>query len=298
MKKLMFIITGMLLVAVLVSGCGQQPVAGDIKKAEEKKFDTKKEIHVVSRENGSGTRGAFIELLKIEVSGEDGKKKDMTSKEAVIANKTDVMIANIVGDIYAIGYISLGSLNDSVKALDIDGVKASADNVKNKSYKISRPFNIATKGAPQGISKDFIDFIMSKEGQAIVANGYIAVNSNAAPYKNSNAKGKIVVAGSSSVTPVMEKLVEAYQKLNKDVVVEMQMSDSSAGMKGTLDGTCNIGMASRDLKDSEKEQLTSVVIALDGIAVIVNKENTLPNITAEGVRKVYTGESKTWNDIK
>ena len=300
MKKLMAMFLGVMVSASLLSGCGQQSDTGGKSSPSAAKavFDNKKEITVVSREDGSGTRGAFIELLKIEKKEADGKRKDMTVKEAIIANKTDVMMTNIAGDAYAIGYISLGSLNSSVKALDIDGVKATSENVKNKSYKIARPFNIATKDAPKGAAKDFIDFIMSREGQAIVSNGYIAIDINAAPYKTTNPNGKIVVAGSSSVTPVMEKLVEAYKKLNKDIVIEIQMSDSSAGMKGTIEGTCDIGMASRELTENEKSKLASLAIAIDGIAVIVSNDNALNSISGDNVRKIYTGEIKRWNEIK
>lgn len=292
MRKVLFMAMAVMLSASVLTGCGQQAGGG------KGKFNSGKDIHVVSREDGSGTRGAFIELLKIENKTPDGKKKDLTTKEAIIANKTDVMMANIAGDAYAIGYISLGSLNTSVKALDIDGVKASSDNIKNKSYKVARPFNIATKGATQGRTKDFTNFIMSKEGQEIISKNYISVDANAKPYKSAGLKGKIVIAGSSSVTPVMEKLAEAYQKINKGIVIEIQMSDSTAGMKGVIDGTCDIGMASRELKASEKNLLDYQAIAFDGIAVIVNKDNTLQNISAENVRKIYTGESKKWNDVK
>ncbi len=260
-------------------------------------FDLKRQISVVSREDGSGTRGAFIELFGVEVKNEDGSKKDMTTKEAIIANKTDVMMTNVAGDTYAVGYISLGSLNDTVKALQIEGVDASAENVKNGSYTVFRPFNIATKGEPTDLAKDFIDFILSKEGQEVVSNGYIAINDNPSQYSGSKPSGKIVVAGSSSVSPVMEKLKEAYEKVNTNATIEIQMSDSTTGMSSTIEGTCDIGMASRDLKDSEKEQLQNVEIALDGIAVIINKENPMTNITKEQVKQIFTGEVLQWNEI-
>ena len=264
-------------------------------------FDKGKDISVVSREDGSGTRGAFVELFRIEVKTPEGGKKDMTTKEAVIANKTDVMMVNIAGDPYAIGYISLGSLNDSIKALDIDGVKASAQNVKNGSYKISRPFNIATRGEPTGLAKDFISFILSREGQAVVGKSYIAVKEDAAPYAGGQTggkpTGKITVAGSSSVSPVMEKLKEAYVAKNPGAVVEVQMSDSTAGMTGAMNGTCDIGMSSRELKDSEKAKLTALAIAYDGIAVIVNNKNPLANLSNAQVKDIFTGASKTWGQV-
>lgn len=255
-------------------------------------------IAIVSREDGSGTRGAFIELFGIEVKGDDGSKKDMTSKEAIIANKTDVMLTNIANDPNAVGYVSLGSLNDSVKALSIDGADATAENVKNSSYPIARPFIIATKGEADGLTKDFIDFILSKEGQAVVSDSYIAIDDAANSYEGSMPEGKITIAGSSSVTPIMEKLKEAYLVINPGATIEIQMSDSTAGMMAAMDGTCNIGMASRELKETESAELTGTSIALDGIAVIVNKQNSIEELSSEQVRKIFTGETTSWSDVK
>lgn len=170
--------------------------------------------------------------------------------------------------------------------------------MKNGTYEVSRPFNIATKGEPTGLAGDFISFILSKEGQEVVAeNHYIAVDDNAASYSGSKPDGKIAVAGSSSVTPVMEKLKEAYLEINPNATIEIQMSDSTSGMTSVLDGTCDIGMASRALKDSELEELTPTAIDLDGIAVIVNTKNSLTNITSEQVKSIFTGESTAWSEI-
>jgi phosphate transport system substrate-binding protein len=260
-------------------------------------FDTAKAINVVSREDGSGTRGAFIELFGIEARGDDGSRKDMTTKEAVIAKQTDVMMTNISGDKYAIGYISLGSLNSTVKAADIEGVRASAENVKNGTYTVSRSFNIATKGEPNELAADFIKFILSVEGQAVVAKSYIAILENAPTYTGSRLSGKIVVAGSSSVTPLMEKLKEAYIAFNPNTNIEIQMSDSSAGMTGVIDGTCDIGMASRELKDSELKVLSATQIALDGIAVIVNNVNPVTNLSKDQVKGIFTGSMVNWSDV-
>jgi phosphate transport system substrate-binding protein len=260
-------------------------------------FDTSKYISVVSREEGSGTRGAFIELFKVEVSTDDGKK-DMTTKEAIIADKTDVLMTNVSGDVYAVGYISLGSVNDTVKAVSIDGVAANVDNIKNGSYKIQRPFNIAVgKGGVTEAAQDFIDFILSAEGQAVVSGSYIAVDENAPAYAGSQSSGKIVVAGSSSVTPIMEKLREAYIALNPGVAIEVQMTDSSAGMTSAINGTCDIGMASRALKDSELAELNDTAIAIDGIAVIVNNGNPTSDLSSETVRQIFTGEIEKWSDV-
>ena len=256
------------------------------------------DITVVSREDGSGTRGAFVELMGIEVKGEDGSKKDMTTEEAVIANSTDVVMQNVASDKNAIGYISLGSLNDTVKAVTIDGAAPSVETIKDGSYKVSRPFYIATKGEVSEITQDFISFILSAEGQEVVGSSYIKVDDAAPAYAGTKPEGKIVVAGSSSVTPVMEKLAEAYKAVNDKATIEIQMSDSTAGMTGAMDGTCDIGMASRELKDSEAEALTGTVIAMDGIAIIVNNENAVDGLTVEQVNGIYTGEITSWADVK
>jgi len=285
----------LLLLAFAVSALAGCQSGGSV--PENSSFDATKAISVISREDGSGTRGAFIELFGIEVKGDDGSKKDMTTKEAVIAKQTDIMMANIAQDKYAIGYISLGSLGDTVKALRINGTEASAENVKNGRYPIVRPFNIATKGEPAGLAKDFIDFILSAEGQAVVSKNYIAITDDAPAYAGNKPLGKIVVAGSSSVTPVLEKLKEAYLTINANAAIEIQQSDSSAGMTGTIDGTCDIGMASRELKDSELTELTATQIAMDGIAVIVNNDNPVAFITAEQVRSIFTGETTKWSDV-
>ncbi len=255
-------------------------------------------ITVVSREDGSGTRGAFVELMGIEVEAEDGSKTDMTTEEAVIANSTDVVMQNVASDPNAIGYISLGSLNETVKAVSVDGVAPSVETVADGSYKVARPFYIATKGEPGELAADFISFILSAEGQAVVGESYIKVDDAAPAFEGALPEGKIVVAGSSSVTPVMEKLVEAYLALNDKATIEIQMSDSTAGMTGAIDGTCDIGMASRELKESEAAELTGTVIAMDGIAVVVNNESDVQNLTSEQVRAIYTGEIEDWADVQ
>ena len=258
-----------------------------------------KDIVVVSREDGSGTRGAFIELVGVEQKDADGKKVDYTTLDAEVVNSTSVVLQTVAGNVAAIGYISLGSLNDTVKALDIDGAAATVDNIKSGSYKVARPFNIATKAEVSEAAQAFIDFILSAEGQAVVAdNHYIALD-NAPAFAGSSVAGKVVVAGSSSVTPVMEKLKEAYIALNPNAEIEIQMSDSSTGIKMVLEGTCDIGMASRELKDSEtSEGAVPTVIAIDGIAVIVNLNNPISGLTAEQVRQIYVGELLSWADVK
>ena len=260
------------------------------------KFDASKTISVVTREEGSGTRDAFTELTGVLVKDGDNKT-DNTTTSAVTINSTEAVITNVKDNEAAIGYISLGSLNDTVKALKIGGVEATADNVKSGDYAISRPFNIAYKGELSDVAQDFVDYIMSSDGQKIVSdNGYVTVSENAA-YSGKKPSGKISVAGSSSVSPVMEKLAEAYQKVNTNAKVEIQTSDSSAGMQSAMGGTCDIGMASRDLKDEEKSALKVETIAKDGIAVIVNNANTCDDLTLDQVKSIYTGETTVWSDI-
>lgn len=260
------------------------------------KFDASKTISVVTREEGSGTRDAFTELTGVLVKDGDNKT-DNTTTSAVTINSTEAVITNVKDNDAAIGYISLGSLNDTVKALKIGGVEATADNVKSGDYAVSRPFNIAYKGELSDVAQDFVDYIMSSDGQKIVSdNGYVTVSENAA-YSGKKPSGKISVAGSSSVSPVMEKLAEAYQKVNTNAKVEIQTSDSSAGMQSAMGGTCDIGMASRDLKDEEKSALKVETIAKDGIAVIVNNANTCADLTLDQVKSIYTGETTVWSDI-
>lgn len=259
------------------------------------------EISVYSREDGSGTRGAFIELFGIEQKDADGNKVDMTTDMAMITNSTAVMMTTVAGDEQGIGYISLGSVNDTVKALKIDDVEATVENVKAGTYKIVRPFNIITNGELDKldeVSADFVNYILSADGQKVIEdNGYIAAVDDAKAYEAAGVSGKVVVAGSSSVTPVMEKLAEAYKALNADTTVEVQQSDSSTGVSMAIEGTCNIGMASREIKDSEAEKgAVATVIARDGIAVIVCPDAPIDGLTTAQVRAIYIGEVETWED--
>lgn len=256
-------------------------------------------ITVISREDGSGTRGAFIELFGIEVKNDAGEKVDMTTDDAEITNSTSVMMTSVAGNTEAIGYISLGSLNDTVKAVKIDGAEATVDNIKSGTYKIARPFNIATKGEVSDVAQDFIKYIMSEDGQKVVEdNGYISQGNDGA-YESAGLSGKVVVGGSSSVTPVMEKLKEAFVALNPDVTIEVQQSDSTTGMTSAIEGVCDIGMASRDLKDSEIEKgLTGTTIAMDGIAVIVNNDSPVEELSSDSVKGIYTGEITDWADVQ
>ena len=287
MRKLKKAIIGVLASAMLMgamTGCGK--AASD-------------DITVISREDGSGTRGAFIELFGIEEKDADGNKIDKTITTADITNSTSVMMTSVADDTAAIGYISLGSLDDSVKAVKIDGAEASAENVSNGSYKVSRPFNIITTDKLSDAAQDFINYIMSSDGQDIIEKeGYIKVDEKAEAYKAGDAKGKVVVMGSSSVGPVMEKLAEAYQKTNKNITVEVQVSDSTTGINSAAEGVCDIGMASRDLKDEEKDKgISSEAIARDGIAVIVNNGNDLEELSSDQVKSIFTGDITDWEDV-
>lgn len=307
MKKIMCLFVCGLLTVGALTGCGSSAdtttdsgnTTTDAAADAAGDFDTSSDISVVSREDGSGTRGAFIELFGVEEKDANGDKVDYTTDEAIIANSTEIVMTTVAGDDYAIGYSSLGSLNDTVKAVKIDGAEPTADNINNGSYTISRPFNIATKGDVSDVAQDFINYIMSADGQQIIEdNGYIKA-SDAGAFESNGASGKIVVAGSSSVTPVMEKLQEAYQKVNSGAEIEIQESDSTTGMTAAMDGTCDIGMASRELKDTEiNGGLTATVIAKDGIAIIVNKNNPTEDLTKDQVNSIFRGEVTTWDEVK
>ena len=276
-KKLLTALIAAALAATALVSCGKQ----------------NNTITVVSREDGSGTRGAFTELMGIDKDG-----TDRTYAKAEISNSTSVVISTVAGNKNAIGYISLGSLNDSVKAVKVDNVEATVDNVKNGSYKISRPFIIATKDEISDLAADFIKFILSDDGQAIVSEKYITVGGSGA-YTASGLSGKVTLAGSTSVAPLMDELAATYKELNPDVVIEIQQSGSGAGIQSAIEGVCDIGMSSRELKDSEKEAgLTPTVMALDGIAVIVNKDNSVDALSSEQIQSIYIGETTSWADVK
>ena len=303
MKKIAAAVMMVSMVAVTAVGCGSSN-GTDTKGADANQsdatsdWDETSDVTIVSREDGSGTRGAFIELFGIEEKQDDGTKVDMTTTDAQITNNTSVMLTTVADNEYAIGYVSLGSLNDSVKALKIDGAEATAENIKAGKYKVSRPFNIAVKKDMKNeVAKDFINYVMSEEGQKIVSdNGYIPVD-GAKPYSGKEVSGKVVVGGSSSVSPVMEKLIEGYKAVNSKANVELQTTDSTTGMTSTIDGSYDIGMASRDLKDDEAAKLQNTVIATDGIAVIVNKNNTTDELSADQVKSIYTGDATTWDEV-
>lgn len=296
MKKMLAVTLALALAAAAFTACGGNDGRDGGEDAGQAGGQT---IHVVSREDGSGTRGAFIELFGIEQKDANGAKADHTIETAEITNSTSVMMQTIAGNEAAIGYISLGSLNDSVKALKVDGAEATVDNVKSGDYKVSRPFNIVTKDGRSDAAEDFIAFIMSDEGQAVVEEeGYVSQGSQGA-FKGGNVKGEVKISGSSSVTPVMEKLAEAYQAVNKNVTVSVQQSDSTTGITDAAEGVSDIGMASRALTDEELASgVSAQAIALDGIAVIVNLNNDLTEITSDSVLKIYTGEITTWADVK
>ena len=311
-KLLSAMLVGALAISAL-TGCGSKDTTSNDSQADTtaeadtntdssdaaSDFDTSEMINVQSREDGSGTRGAFIELFGIEEKDADGNKIDNTTDTAEITNSTSVMMTTVAGNEYAIGYVSLGSLDDTVKALKIDGAEPSVDTVKDGSYKISRPFNIVTKDGLSEVAADFVKYIMSEDGQKVVEdNGYIS-QGNEGAYEAAGLSGKVTVAGSSSVTPVMEKLAEAYKELNPEVEIEVQQNDSTTGVTSAIDGICDIGMASRELKDTETSQgVTGTSIALDGIAVIVNKQNPVDELTSDQVMSIFTGETQDWSDVQ
>ena len=294
MKKSVSLLLAGLMLCGALTGCGGNNSTAENTDSQtaESTTGTSGAIHVVSREDGSGTRGAFVELTGVEDDNGDN-----TTVEAEIANRTDAVLTTVAGNEAAIGYVSLGSLNDTVKAVTVDGVEATVDNVKSGDYTLSRPVNIATKGEPTGVAADFIGFIMSADGQAIVGEDYITVNDNAEAFTSDGSSGHITVGGSSSVSPVMEQLIEAYKAVNPNAQIDLQTSDSTSGMTGAMDGTFAIGMASRELKDEEAAELTGTAIALDGIAVIVNTANTVDNLTMDQIRSIYVGETTDWADV-
>lgn len=294
-KSVSLLLAGLMLCGALAGCGGNNNTAENTDSQTEQTSEstgTSGAIHVVSREDGSGTRGAFVELTGVEDDNGDN-----TTVDAEIANRTDAVLTTVAGNEAAIGYVSLGSLNDTVKAVTVDGVEATVDNVKSGTYTLSRPFNIATKGEPTGVAADFINFIMSADGQAIVGEDYITVNDEAEAFTSDGSSGQITVGGSSSVSPVMEQLIEAYKAVNPNAQIDLQTSDSTSGMTGAMDGTFAIGMASRELHDDEAGQLTAQAIAMDGIAVIVNPANTVDNLTMDQIRSIYVGETTDWSEV-
>ena len=298
LKKFLAVAAIVAMTAVSVVGCGSKEEGTEGGTEPKTEWDAGNDISVVSREDGSGTRGAFIELFGVEEKDENGEKMDMTTEEAAITNSTSVMMNTVAGNEYAIGYISLAALDDTVKALKIDGAEATVDNIKSGTYKIQRPFNIVTKEGLSDVAQDFVNYIMSPDGQKVVEENNGIPMDDVKPYESNGATGKIVVAGSSSVSPIMEKLKEAYLKVNTGAEIEIQTNDSTTGVTSVIDGLCDIGMASRELKDTETSAgVTATVIALDGIAVIVNNDSAVDELSSEQVKSIYTGEVLTWDEV-
>lgn len=294
MKKLLCTLLAGALMATALVGCGSADSKTDETKETESSAMTGA-IYPITRESGSGTRSAFSELFEIV----DADGNDAITETAESTSSTSVMMTTVAGNEYSIGYVSLGSLSDEVKAVKIDGAECTVDNVKSGTYKISRPFNICyIDGKLSKAAEDFKAFILSTEGQAVVEEeGYIPMETTES-YKASGVSGKITLAGSTSVAPVMDKIKDAYQKLNSDVTIEIQESGSSAGIQSATEGAVDIGMSSRELSEDEAKTLKSEQIALDGIAVIVNKNNTVDNLTAENVKSIYLAETTDWSEIK
>lgn len=287
MKKILALTLCVVMAAAAFTGCGNKSSNGEADGAP---------ITVISREDGSGTRGAFTELMGVMVDDVDN-----TTTSAEISQSTSVVLTTVAGNKNSIGYVSLGSLNDAVKAVKVDGVDATVENIKGGSYAVSRPFLVVTNDKLTDVSKDFIKFILSKQGQDIIAEeGYITIDNNAAEYESQKGiKGKIVLAGSTSVSPVMQKLADAYKAIYSDVTLEIQQTGSGAGITSTIEGACDIGMSSRDLKPEETaEGIEGITIAMDGIAVVVNNENSVEDLTSEQIRQIFTGEVTDWSQVK
>ena len=294
MKKLLVVTMLIGAMAFVLCGCGGN--AADSSDGTDAAADSMSgEISAVAREDGSGTRDAFNELMGII----DENDNDLTYDGAEITNSTSVMMSTVAGNPQAIGYISLGSLSSDVKAVKVDGVEPSVDDIKNGSYKVSRPFNIAYKdGTLSDVAQDFMNYILSAEGQQIIEQeGYISVVDNAESYSGSGMSGKVTLAGSTSVSPVMEVLADEYKKINPDVTIEIQQTGSSAGISSAIEGVCDIAMSSRDLKDSEAAELKPMQIAMDGIAVIVNNENPTEDLSSDQIKGIFTGEILDWADL-
>ena len=293
MKKLICTVMAGAMLALSFAGCGNSSSAEGIGSSDINGVTGA--ITVVSREDGSGTRGAFVELLGIV----DDRENDATTETAEITNSTSVMLSTVAGNTNAIGYVSLGSLSDTVKSLKVDGVECTAENIKSGNYKVARPFNLAYyDGELSENAQDLIDYIMSSDGQAIVEEeGYIPIEGGSA-YESKNLKGKITIAGSTSVAPLMNVIADEYKKLNPDVSIEIQESGSTAGIQSATEKAVDIGMSSRELKDEEAEKLATKQIAMDGIAVIVNQSNTTDDMTSDRIKSIYLGETTSWDDIK
>lgn len=298
MKKKILAIAMTALMVVGVAACGSSSSSSttDSNSTDTAADGMTGQISVISREEGSGTRGAFVELMGIV----DDSDNDITTIDAEITNSTSVMLTTVAGNKQSIGYVSLGSLSDDVKAVKVDGVEASVDDIKNGSYSVSRPFLVAYKdGQLSELAQDYLKYILSADGQAIISeNGYISVSDSAEAYTASGLSGKLVLAGSTSVSPVMEKLADAYKALNPDVTIEIQQTGSGAGITSAIEGVCDFGMSSRELKESEAAELKADQIALDGIAVIVNNENPTDDISSENIKNIYLGEVTNWEDVK
>ena len=286
MKKIIFLV---LAAGLFLVGCSSDSDDGS--------FNSARQINVVSREDGSGTRGAFVEILGIEVAGADGSVRDMTTVDAEIAPGTNAVITNISGDTYAIGYISLGSLNDTVTAINVGGIAPTAGNVQSGVYPLFRTFYIAVQDNLDDLSQDFVNFIMSAEGQAVVSRNYVPAATNASAYSVNDLSGTIVVSGSTSVAPLMERLKEAYEAINSDVTIEVHASGSTAGINAAISGLADIGMSSRELRENELADVNAIAIAFDGLAVIVNNENPTSNLTPEQIRQIFVGDITNWNGL-
>lgn len=281
--------------SLLLAACGSGDATdnGSDAGSDAGEFDAATDIHVITREEGSGTRGAFSEIANVV----DENGDDAITQTATVQNGTSAVMQGVAGDVYAIGYISLGSLDDSVKAVNVNGVEATPENIVSGDYEVARNFNVAYGGELSEVAQDFWDFMFSAQAQELVTeDGYVSVDSDAPEYEAKALAGDITIVGSTSVQPIMERMAEAYRELNPDVVIDITAPGSGAGVTAAIDGTADIGMASRELSDEEQAQLSeTAAIAVDGIAVIIHLDNATEDLSLEDIGGIYSGDVTTWD---
>lgn len=284
-KKILWLISTLL----LITSCTGKKT--NVNK--NKNFD----LTVTSREDGSGTRKSFIEQVGLIKKDKKGNYKDLTTDNSMVINSTNGVLKAVGVDKTAIAYISLTALDDSVKAIKIDGVSPNKNTIESGEYKFQRPFGLAyKKDSAKDLSKDFLEYVKSKSAKKLIEDEGLLAITNEKEYKSKNLKGKLTITGSSSLSSIVEKLAENYEKLNKDVEVEVLSNESLTGLKNVKDNVVDIAMVSNKLQD---ENLFSEIFAIDGIAIIVNKDNTQINdLTMEQLRDIYRGEIKNTGELK
>ena len=284
-KKILLLISTLL----LITSCTGKKT--NVNKS--KNFD----LTVTSREDGSGTRKSFIEQVGLIKEDKNGNYKDLTTDNSMVINSTNGVLKAVGVDKTAIAYVSLTALDDSVKAIKIDGVSPNKTTIESGEYKLQRPFGLVyKKDSAKDLSKDFLEYVKSKSAKNLIEDEGLLAITNEKEYKSKNLKGKLTITGSSSLSSIVEKLAENYEKLNKNVEVEVLSNESLTGLKNVKDNVVDIAMVSNKLQD---ENLFSEIFAIDGIAIIVNKDNTQINdLTMEQLRDIYRGEIKNTGELK